>query len=213
MCLCEEGKLEEARKYLAERLAALAESDVDNSLECHNLLAMVERYAGNFYESLRIHLESLLLARDCSAEILKARLHSGLGITYEEIASRESLPDYLGRALTEYAKASSYYQQAGDMEGAGDVENNIAVALSDLGRTDEAREHLKIARAYFGERPVKLAQVDETEARICLKEGRPLDAIGLIAPTLPVLIRHGEKRLFEIALRTQMKASADYMAR
>lgn len=207
MGLCDEGKIDEARAHLAERIKTLA--DTEQLLECRNLQAMVERCAKNYTEALRIHVESYPLALASDVHVLKGRFHGGSGITFEVIGVREDSSDYIKKALSEYEEASRHFQKAGDMDGAGDVENNLGMLLCALGRTGEAREHLVNARAYFEGKPVKLAQVDDTEARIYLREGNPVEALYLSCAAVRVFIRHGEERLLTEARRTLMKAAAD----
>lgn len=210
--LCAEGRLDDARAHLEERVKALAADDADNLLECRNLQAMVERHAKSFYKALRIHLEALPLLGAANHDILRARFHSGLGITYEVIAGLENSPSCYEHALDEYEQARRYFQAAGDIDGAGDVENNVAMFLCALGRTTEAREHVKQARVYLSENPVKLAQTQDTEARIYLAEGNPQEALYLVSAAICVFIRHGETRLRDEAIRTQMKAAADCLS-
>jgi tetratricopeptide (TPR) repeat protein len=212
MGLCDDGRLDDARAYLREREATLDGGDVDRLLECRNLLAMVERCAENFHAALLIHVDAYPLVESSGSDILKIRFHNGLGITCEQIAAREGQPGYNERALSEYATAARLLISIGDMEAAGDLENNIAMALCGLGRTAEAREHLAQARASFEGNKVKLAQVDETEARVYLREGNVREALYLVSGAIQVFIRHGEERLLAEAMRTQQKASADIAA-
>lgn len=212
LALCSEGRFAEARDFLDKRTESLPEDAVDDLLECRNLLCVVERGDGNYYEALRIHADAYPLANATAYSVLKGRFHIGYGITCEVIARRESLTSYFQKALDEYNLARSAYQQAGDVDGAGNVENNVAMALCGLGRFDEARERLKDARGFYEGQPVKLAQVSETEARICLQLKRPLEALPLVNAAVDVFIRYDEPELLKEALRTQMKAAADYMA-
>jgi tetratricopeptide (TPR) repeat protein len=211
MGLCDEGRLGEARAQVREREARSVIDDINGLLECRNLLCMVERCAGNLYEALRIHEDSYELAHLSDSPILKARFHGGLGVTCRKIAESEGAPSYFERALDEQRLCCLYLEQAGDRDGAGDMENNVALALCGAGRTTEAREHLEAARRYLSGNPVKLAQVDDTEAYICLRESKPLDAVLLASGAVRVFRQHGEKRLLADALGTLMKATTDSM--
>lgn len=206
--LCAEGKYDEARAELAKKRCVLTSEDVDGHLECRNLQACIERGEGNYRASLNTHLSAAYLV-DQAQDILKARYHSGLGITYEILGKQESSSEYFEDALTHYELATVKFQQAGDMDGAGDVENNVGMCLLALGRFGDARDHLAQARAYFVDQPVKSAQVDETEARVCLAENKSLEALRLVTGAVQVFICHNERVLLLEALRTLQKAAGD----
>lgn len=208
--LCAEGNYEKARKELAKKRCLLASADVDELLECRNLLACIERGEGDYRAALNTHLSSAHLLEVTAHEILRARYHSGLGITYELLGKQEGAHEYFEDALTHYELAKVCFQKAGDMDGAGDVENNVGMCLLALGRTSEARDHLAQARAYFVDQPVKSAQVDETEARVCLAEDQSLEALRLVSGAVLVFIHHSESVLLNEALRTMQKAAGDY---
>jgi tetratricopeptide (TPR) repeat protein len=209
--LLDEGRIEDARDILRNEIRRLPAEETDHLLAYRNLLASVERGAKNFYEALRIHTETHPLAELSHVPILRARFHNGLGITLEEIACRESLRDYFDRALIEYEAARYHAEEAGDTEFAGHIENNIALVYCQLGETAQAHEHLAHARTYFQDKEVKLAEIDETEAQVSMKEaGKEFETLTYALSACNAFIRHGEKRLLDDALPTLLKAIADY---
>ena len=80
--------------------------------------------------------------------------------------------DYLDRALVEYAAASYHFEQAEHRRYRANVENNLGLIYFQINRCKEAHEHLDRARRIFTSLKDKaaVAQVDETRARVFLKE-------------------------------------------
>jgi tetratricopeptide (TPR) repeat protein len=210
--LFSEGRFDEARRLLTKTAFALLSDEVDELLACRNLLAKVERGAGNFYEALKIHIETYPLSKLSRYHGLQAKFHNGLGNTYEAIANKEELRDYFDRALIEYEAARFHLEEAGALEECGYLENNIAAVLSRLGRTEEAHAHLEEARKLFRETPVNFAQVEHTTAQVYLEEDKAAEALACALDASRVFLRHGEKRLLDDSIRTLLKAAADYQA-
>lgn len=208
-----EGRFDEARAMLADTAAGLPDDATEELLACQILIAKVERGAGNFYEALRIHIETYPLSRLSRSHSLQAKFHNGLGNTYEAIADKEEMRDYFGKALVEYEATRFHLEEAGALEEAGYLENNIAVVLCRFGRTAEAHAHLAAARKLFAEQPVNLAQVEHTTAQVCLsEEGNEAEALACALEATRVFLRFGEKRLLDDSIRTLLKAAADYQA-
>lgn len=207
--LLAEGKLTEARGVIEDAVNGLDQNDVDEMVALRCQLAKVERAAGNLYEALSIHRETYPLAQLSRFPIVKWSFHNGLGITYDLIAIKEGQREYRGKALIEYEAARFHAEDAGERNLAGYIENNIALIHCDLGETGQAHEHLERARTYFTD-PVKLAQIDETEARVYLKEEKPDEALTFALDACQTFKRFNEKRLLDDALPTLMKAIADY---
>jgi tetratricopeptide (TPR) repeat protein len=201
--LLDDGKFDDARDVLTEAIPVIPDDELDELLACKNLLAKVERAAGNLQEALIIHLESYPLVQLTSHHSLKAKFHNGLGITYEMLCEYD-------RALIEYEAVRFHTEEAGDMASVGYAVVNIAKVLCELNRGTEARAHLDSGRAYFAQNPVALAQLNETEARICLKEEKPLEALSLAMDACQTFIRQGQKKLLDDSLPTLLKALADY---
>lgn len=86
--------------------------------------------------------------------------------------------DNLDRALVEYAAASYHFELAEHRRYRANVENNLGVIYFEISRCNEAHQHLDRARRIFASLKDKsaMAQVDETRARVLLKEERYGDA-------------------------------------
>ncbi|HEX8922379.1 MAG TPA: tetratricopeptide repeat protein, partial [Pyrinomonadaceae bacterium] len=177
--------------------------EIDELLATRNMLAKVELRAKSYVESLTILRETHLLSQLSTRHRLRASTHMGLGNAYEALGDYDS-------ALVEYEAARYHLEEAGDPENAGYVENNIAVVLCALNRTTDAREHIQTARACLKDRPVQFAEIDVTEAQVCLIKGQPFEALALMYGAQQVFIEKGEKRLHDDSLPTLIKAAADY---
>ena len=86
--------------------------------------------------------------------------------------------DYLDRALVEYAAASYHFDLADHKRYRANVENNLGLIYFQINRCKEAHEHLDRARRMFASLRDKgsMAVVDETRARVFLKEKRDTEA-------------------------------------
>src|SRR4029079_4262028 len=86
--------------------------------------------------------------------------------------------DYLDRAFIEYAAASFHLEKAGHRRYLANVENNRGFLYLKINYCKEAHEHLNRARRIFTclKDRISLAQVDETRARVFLKEKRNAEA-------------------------------------
>lgn len=199
-----EGRFVEARKELDEERRSLDPWDTEGALACAVARSKVERSAGVLDLALAILMEAAPLAESCGSDDLRARFHHGLGATYQ----RMGLAD---KAWVEYTAAAHYWVLAGKPYDAGCAENNVAllVAPSDRAR---AYGHLESARGHFSGMPVKLAEVDETEARIRLGGRESGAALDLALGAVQVFRRTGETALLLDALPTLIKASADHQA-
>lgn len=202
-----EGCIGEARSEMRQAIDALSPDETDELLACRNLLCKVERADNNLTEALRIHLETYPLVELSTSHLLKARFHNGLGITYRKLAAE--YPEYLDRALIAFEAFRYHAECAGDEKEAGRAINNIALVLCQIGRTEEARSQLSDARRYFTD-PARLAEIDETEAQVCLQEKKPLEALDYALSACRVFLAAGEKKLMNDSLPTLLKAIADY---
>lgn len=114
-----------------------------------------------------------------------------------------------GRALKEYAGARDYAKQTGDRGAVASFENNIAFILCQLGRMAEAHERLGVARNCSAD-PVKLAEIDDTEAQVYLREGRAREAYALALQACVVFMARDEERLLRAGTRVLLAAGAAY---
>jgi tetratricopeptide (TPR) repeat protein len=198
-----EGRISEAREVLIGSLKSLPHDDVDERLALLNLLCKVERAAKNTHEALRIHLESYPLVQ------LTSIIPSSGNFITDSALPMKMLGEY-DRALIEYEAAKFHAEESGNLKDLGYAVVNIAMVLCELERTTEARAHLSSGRAYFAQNSVVLAQLNETEAQVCLKEEKPLEALSLVVDACQTFIRESQKKLLDDALPTLIKAASDY---
>ncbi|HEX8685774.1 MAG TPA: response regulator, partial [Pyrinomonadaceae bacterium] len=121
------------------------------------------------------------------------------------LGAAEKRPDYIDRALIEYAAASYHFEQAGAAARyQGCIENNLGYLFSTIGKFREAHEHLDRAQALFtGMKDIAhTAGVDETRAKVLLSEGRINEAERLARSAVRILERGGEQSLLAEALTT-----------
>lgn len=144
-----EGRLDEARR-LSDELLPGTEGDERTALLITR--AVIERSVGNYGLAL-------MLLESCEAEnpALKGALHNGLAISCRNLGRTD-------RALIEYYGAAEYFREAGNDFYAARVENNIAMTLIDLGRPDEAHEHLDRAEKILTS-PESLGELCDTRSR------------------------------------------------
>jgi CheY-like chemotaxis protein len=150
-------------------------------------------------------MEAAPIFENCSDYVLQAKFHNEFANVLNFLSSNEYREDYVDRALIEYEAASYYFEQAGHARYQGCVENNLGFLFGAIGKFPEAHEHLDRAQALFTslKDSVHLAQVDETRAKVLLKQGRGAEAEKLASAAVRVLEKGGELSLYTEALTTQ----------
>jgi tetratricopeptide (TPR) repeat protein len=178
VCYWRIGAFDEARVTLEMALSELRESDVEQRTIALIWKAEVERASQRLNEALLIYRQTIPLIDKVNDHSLAAHFHNGLANTLNQLSSIENRPDYVDRALIEYAAASFHFEEAGHERYQGCVENNIGYLLGIIGKFEEAHEHLDRAQMLMTRLKdnVHLAQVDETRARVLLAEGRLVEA-------------------------------------
>ena len=210
VCYWREGALDEARVVLRDVLSRVEGRDGEQEARALLGLAMVERRATRGNEALRILREAAPLFGALESHTHKARFHIQLGTVLENLGRAERRPDYLDRALVEYAAAGYHSEQAGHDVFFATVENNLGFLFYTLGRNDEAQEHLDRARDIFetaGDE-ARAAQVEDTLARVLLAEGRVEEAERFARSAARRLEAGGEQSLLAEALTTHGRALA-----
>ena len=199
ICYWREGAVNEARVWLKQALGR-AQSPL---LQLRVLVnaAVVEIASGNFCEALSILEQAapLLDQLDDPAEV--GRFHMQKAATYRNLGG----PENLDRALIENAAASIHLEQANHKPFLGRVENNTGIIFLELGRYEEAIEHLDRARQVFTEigDVGTAASVNETRARVFLAQGRYLEAEKIAFSSASTFESGGEYALLAEALEAQ----------
>ena len=178
LCYWRAGALDEARVTLRESLKEFSPSDVEPKAIALLRIAEVERASKRLSASLRIFNEAVPLFANVTDTLLIAHFHHGFANVLNQLSAVEQNKDYVDRALMEYTAASIYFEQAGHDRYQACVENNLGFLFSSIGKFDEAHEHLDRAQVLFTESgdTLRLAQTDETRARVLLAEGKLVEA-------------------------------------
>lgn len=205
-CYWRQGSYDDARVWLQEALGRLP-PDTHNEVRAVALhrLAIVEMSAKRFHDALRIHVDSAPLFESIGSDALKGKRHHEFAFLLRNLGAAEKRPDYIDRALIEYAAASYHFEQAGAAARyQGCVENNLGYLFGTIGKFREAHEHLDRAQALFtGMKDMsRTAGVDETRAKVLLAEGRINEAERLARSAVKTLERGGEQSLLAEALTT-----------
>jgi len=159
---------------------ALAELTIDCELKAKAILrsCIVKRHVSPLNEALAYLTANASLFDKINSPLLKGCYHQTLGDVLMEVRESDIAEDYLDRAFLEYTAASYHFEQAEHRRYLAHVENNLGFLYLEINRCKEAHEHLNRARRIFtclNDR-ISLAQVDETRARVFLKEKRNAEA-------------------------------------
>ncbi len=209
LCYWRTGEISEARVVLKEALSLLTR-DCELKAKAIVRLSIVERTAPNYGKALRILKENAPLFQTINNQTLKGSYHVTLGTVLENLWETKNRGDYVDRALIEYAAASYHFEQAGHRCYLASVENNLGFLYFKISRCEQAHEHLNHARRVlvslkdFG----TIAQVDETRARVFLKQGRLTEAERAARAAVRGLEKSGRHALLAEALITHGRALA-----
>jgi tetratricopeptide (TPR) repeat protein len=159
---------------------ALAELTIDCELKAKAILrsSIVKRHVSPLNEALLYLTSNAPLFDKIISPLLKGCYHQTLGDVLIEISELNRTGDYLDRAFLEYTAASYHFEQAEHKRYLANVENNLGFLYLETNYCKEAHEHLNRARRILitlRDR-ITLAQVDETRARVFLKEKRNAEA-------------------------------------
>jgi tetratricopeptide (TPR) repeat protein len=137
-------------------------------------------------------------------DTVKGCYFTALGNRLENLAEQDNRPDYIDRALLEYAGASYHLTLSGHRQYLANVENNLGFLYFKIGHYEQAHKHLNRARKIFGslKDASSAAQVDETRACVHLAEGRIKEAERRVLSALRVQERDGNAFYLTEALIT-----------
>jgi tetratricopeptide (TPR) repeat protein len=193
----------EARACLKKALSILT---IDNELRAKALLrlANLEHIAERDHEALKILEKYAPLFSRINNDTVKGCYFTALGNRLENLAELHNRPDYLDRALLEYAGASYHLDLSGHRQYLANVENNLGFLYFKIGHYNQAHKHLNRARQIFGslKDASSAAQVDETRACVHLAEGRIKEAERRVVSALRVQEKGGNYFLLTEALIT-----------
>jgi len=191
---------------------ALKQLTTDSDLKAKVVLrsAIVEQHAGRQIEALRLLTDSAALFEKINNPTLKGCYHQTIADVLENLWDADGPKDYLDRALVEYAAASYHFEQAEHRSYLANVENNLGFLLYKVNHCQEAHEHLDHARRIFTSLKDRnaAAQVDETRARVFLKEKRNAEAEKVVRASVRALENSDQQSLLAEALTTHATALA-----
>jgi tetratricopeptide (TPR) repeat protein len=159
---------------------ALEQLTTDSELKAKAIIrkAIVDIDSDRLPEALQTLTDNAALLNKISSYMLKGCYYQTLGDAFIYLWKSQAPGDYLDRALVEYAAASYHFDLADHRRYRANVENNLGYIYFQISRCKEAHEHLDRARRIFTSLKDKgaIAQVDETRARVFLKEKRDAEA-------------------------------------
>jgi tetratricopeptide (TPR) repeat protein len=204
LCYWREGAMDEARVWFSEALS--------NANEPANRLRVLVRSTTVEISSNQLDTALALLGQ-ASPLLDQVEDDVPLGCYYMQraiIFKRLGGAENLDRALIENAAASFHFERANHRRYFGSTENTMGNIYLQLGRYEEALEHLERARHTF----VTLgdvgtaAQVNDTRARVLIAQRRYVDAEKIAFSAASALEAGGEQSLLADALETQAVALA-----
>ena len=155
---------------------ALEQLTTDSELKAKAIIrkAIVDIDSDHLPDALQSLTDNAALLHRISSYMLKGCYYQTLGDVFFYLWKAAEPGDYLDRALLEYAAASYHFELADHKRYRANLENNLGVIYFQISRCKEAHEHLDRARRMFASLKDKgaIAQVDETRARVLLKENR-----------------------------------------
>jgi CheY-like chemotaxis protein/tetratricopeptide (TPR) repeat protein len=205
-CYRRAGAHDDARVVYNDALKRLSDNS-EKELQANILLrlAAVETYSGRYTDSIQILTDSASLFEESNNDALKGKFHNELALALMFLGKAERRQDYTDRAIIEYTAASHHFEQAGHASYRASAESNLGYLLYTIERYEEAHEHLDAARRLFAglQNKGRIAQVDETRARVLLEQGRLHAAETAIREAVRALSKGGEQGLLAEALTTQ----------
>jgi len=208
-CYWRTGEYNEALDCLK---LALAQLPHDNDLRAKTVLriAVVEHFAGRSREALSILTDYADLFEKIHNDTLKGCYRQTLADALVKLWDAGGPRDYLDRSLLEYAAASYHFEQAEHRNYLANAENNLGFLLYKVNHCEQAHQHLDSARRIFARLKDResAAQVDETRARVFLKEKRDVEAEKLARSSVRVLEHSERHALLAESLTTHATALA-----
>jgi len=176
LCYMRIGEYENASDLLK---VALSHLTTDSELRAKAVLrsGIVKRHTGPLHEALEFLTRNEPLFEKINSQLLKGCYHQTLGDILN-LCELGRPGDYLDRAFMAYTAASYHLEKADHKRYLARVENNRGFLYLKINHLREAHEALSRARRIFASLNDKLAlaEVDETRARVFLKEKKNAEA-------------------------------------
>ncbi len=199
ICYWREGAMDEARVFFREAIAGATDPTIKFKILVNSTIVEISTHRLAEALSLLEQASPLLEVITNEAEI--GRFHMQRAMVFRRMGGAENID----RALIENTAALVHFELANHRRFFARVENNIGFIFLELGRYEEALEHLDNARAIFIEigDVGTAAQVNETRARVFLAQGRYPEAEKIAFSAASVLETGGEYSLLAEALEAQ----------
>jgi tetratricopeptide (TPR) repeat protein len=204
LCYWREGAMDEARVWLATSLAKAKAPG--NRVRILVRSAVVECVSNRYADALALLDQAAPLLDQVEDAVGRGCYHMHRAAVLRRIGGSENLD----RALIENAAATTYFEQVNHRRYFARCENNTGNILRQLGRYEEALEHLERARHTFIELGDvgTAAQVNDTRARVFIDQQRFVDAEKIAFSAVSALETGDEQSLLAEALETQAVALA-----
>lgn len=198
ICYWREGAMDEARIWFQSALESSKEAA--NQLRILVNSTTVEVSTNHLDQARALLDRAAPLLDDVKDDATLGRFYMQRGIVYRRLGG----PENLDRALLDHTAASVHFERAEHRRYFARAQNNIAVALLELRRYDEALQTVDRARQMFVEMGDvgTVAQLNDTRARVLLAQQRYSDAEKLALSSASVLDRGGEQSLLGDTLHT-----------
>lgn len=210
ICYWREGAFDEARITLDDALLRLGDLDSEQRLRAFLNKAIVEEVSNRYREALRLHREAAPLFEVSRNHALKGKFHNEYALVLKNLGLAEHRDDYLDRALIEFSAASFHFEQASHKRFQGVVENNLGFLFVQLGRFQDAQEHLSRARAVAEALKDQglVAQFADTRARAFIAQGQFSRAETIARSSVKALEEGDQLSMLAEALTTHGTALA-----
>jgi tetratricopeptide (TPR) repeat protein len=209
LCYWRTGEYNEARDILKDILKRLT-TDSELRAKAVLRLAIVEQETARYTQGVKALTDNALLFEKINNQTIKGSYHVTLGNLSENLWESGKRGDYLDRALVEYAAASYHFEKAEHKCYRANVENNLGFLYFKINQFKDAHAHLDKARRILTilKDTVTIAQVDETRARVFLKEQRNAEAEGVSRLAIRILEKSDRQSQLAEALITHGRALA-----
>jgi tetratricopeptide (TPR) repeat protein len=199
ICYWREGALDEGRVWFQEALSRA--TDPVNKLRILVNRTTIEVYSNRLQEALSLLEEAAPLLDHVDDPAAVGRFHMQKALVLRNIGGSENID----RALIENTAASINFEQANHRRYFARVENNIGFIFLELGRYEEALQHLDRALSTFIEIDDvgTAAQVNETRARVFLAQGQYVQAEKIAFTAASTFESGGEGSHLSEALEAQ----------
>ncbi|HEU4597687.1 MAG TPA: helix-turn-helix domain-containing protein [Pyrinomonadaceae bacterium] len=208
VCYWREGAYDEARVLLNSAFDELTET-VERAKVLLRLVT-VELAAARYNSALTLLTNYAQIFDERVSHALRGSFHNLLAVVLKQLGTAERRHDYLDRAIIEYTEAIHHFTEARHDRYVAHTENNLGNLLRKMGLYEQAHEHLDRAGVIFvsHDDAGRLAQVDETRARVLIDEKQYREAGRVIAGAVRTLEKGGGSALLAEALTTQGVALA-----